>query len=76
MQKWERKSATEYELVPDGSSRFVLFVRRDQAGTWRAFVSGSEVDDGAAFVSLTTAQAAAMAAYLNYWADFEDPWDE
>ncbi len=73
MQKWKRISDKVYELVPDGGSRFVLRVRSDALGSWRAFVSENDVDEGAIYPSFETAQRAAMDAYCNYWADFEDP---
>ena len=71
MPRWTRESDALYELIPDGSSRFVLTVERTTAGKWLAFVSGSEVDDGRAFANEVAAQKAALDSYDNYWSDFE-----
>jgi hypothetical protein len=74
MEKWVLVSDGNYELMPNGSS-FVLWVRRDSVGTWRVFVSDGEVDEGRTLTSLADAQKAALAAYHDYWADFDEQSD-
>jgi len=63
MNAWTRTSDTSFELIPDGSSDFVLQVQRITAGKWQAFVSGEDVDEGEKFATLADAQRAALESY-------------
>ena len=73
MNAWTRTSDTSFELIPNGSSDFVLQVQRTTAGKWQAFVSGEDVDEGEKFATLADAQRAALESYDSYWSDFESP---
>ncbi len=75
MQPWSRKSDALFELIPDGSSSFLLAVKRTDEGKWVAFAGGEQVDEGRTFPDAASAQKAAVDSYDNYWSDFEEPSD-
>lgn len=68
---WIKTSNGKHILVPNGESRYTLSVAPKAQG-FVADVSGEPVDDGKVFSTIEKAKVAALAAYDDYWADFDD----
>lgn len=68
---WIKTSNGKHQLVPNGESRYTLSVAPKSQG-FVADVSGEPVDDGKVFSTIEKAKVAALAAYDDYWADFDD----